>query len=57
MGKLVASDELAQIDISTEEKDKLVAEVMGSVLFNKHPTSGFPIKREVLIRIVTKNYR
>ena len=39
-----------------QEKDKLVAEVMRYVLFKTHQTSGCPIKREELTRIVTKNY-
>ncbi|BAF20817.1 uncharacterized protein [Oryza sativa Japonica Group] len=51
------SDDYAQIDISTEEKDKLVAEVMRHVLFKTHQTAGCPIKREELTQIVTKNYR
>ncbi|KAJ1287757.1 hypothetical protein BS78_02G034800 [Paspalum vaginatum] len=54
---MATSDELAQIDISKEEKDKLVAEVMRYVLFKTHQTSGCPIKREELTGIVTKNYR
>ncbi|KAL6880557.1 hypothetical protein ACP4OV_012122 [Aristida adscensionis] len=51
------TDEYAQIDISKEEKDKLVAEVMRLVLFRTHQTSGCPIKREELTAVVTKNYR
>ncbi|OEL30939.1 hypothetical protein BAE44_0008042, partial [Dichanthelium oligosanthes] len=54
---MATSEELAQIDISKEEKDKLVAEVMRYVLFKWHQTSGCPIKREELTGIVTKNYR
>lgn len=54
---MATSDELAQIDISKEEKDKLVAEVMRYALFKTHGTSGCPIKREELTGIVTKNYR
>ncbi|CAM0905350.1 unnamed protein product [Alopecurus aequalis] len=54
---MAANDELAQIDISTEEKDKLVAEVMRYALFKTHQTSGCPIKREELTQIITKNYR
>ncbi|XP_062187512.1 uncharacterized protein LOC133890904 [Phragmites australis] len=54
---MATSDDLAQIDISNEEKDKLVAEVMRYVLFKTHQTSGCPIKREELTGIVTKNYR
>ncbi|RLN35368.1 melanoma-associated antigen 1-like [Panicum miliaceum] len=51
------SEELAQIGISKEEKDKLVSEVMRYMLFKTHQTSGCPIKREELTGIVTKNYR
>uniref|UniRef100_M8ATU6 Uncharacterized protein n=1 Tax=Aegilops tauschii TaxID=37682 RepID=M8ATU6_AEGTA len=54
---MATSDELAQIDISTEEKDKLVAEVMRYALFKTHQNSGCPIKREELTQIITKNYR
>ncbi|XP_062189712.1 uncharacterized protein LOC133892778 [Phragmites australis] len=54
---MATSDDLSQIDISKEEKDKLVAEVMRYVLFKTHQTSGCPIKREELTGIVTKNYR
>ncbi|CAN6236865.1 unnamed protein product [Urochloa humidicola] len=54
---MATSEELAQIDISKEEKDKLVAEVMRYMLFRTHQTSGCPIKREELTGIITKNYR
>ncbi|GJN24517.1 hypothetical protein PR202_gb12261 [Eleusine coracana subsp. coracana] len=54
---MASSEELAQIDISKEEKDKLVAEVTRYVLFKSHQTSGCPIKREELTGIITKNYR
>ncbi|TVU41376.1 hypothetical protein EJB05_14884 [Eragrostis curvula] len=54
---MATSEELAQIDISKEEKDKLVAEVMRYVLFKTHQTSDCPIKREELTGIITKNYR
>ncbi|ONM51375.1 hypothetical protein ZEAMMB73_Zm00001d018804 [Zea mays] len=54
---MATSDELAQIDISKEEKDKLVAEVMRYVLFKTHQSSDCPIKREELTGIITKNYR
>ncbi|KAM0852195.1 hypothetical protein ACQ4PT_051913 [Festuca glaucescens] len=54
---MAANDDLAQIDISTEEKDKLVAEVMRYALFKTHQTTGCPIKREELTQIITKNYR
>ncbi|CAL5024497.1 unnamed protein product [Urochloa decumbens] len=54
---MATSEEHAQIDISKEEKDKLVAEVMRYMLFRTHQTSGCPIKREQLTGIITNNYR
>ncbi|VVB11742.1 unnamed protein product [Arabis nemorensis] len=48
---------LSQFDISKEETDKLVSEVIRFVLFKSHQNSGCPIKREDLTQIVTKNYR
>ncbi|KAG2631675.1 hypothetical protein PVAP13_2NG040200 [Panicum virgatum] len=54
---MATSEELAQIDISKEEKDKLVNDVMRYVLFKTHQASGCPIKREELTGIITKNYR
>ncbi|KAF8714094.1 hypothetical protein HU200_028095 [Digitaria exilis] len=54
---MATSEELAEMGISKEEKDKLVAEVMRYMLFKTHQTSGCPIKREELTGIVTKNYR
>ncbi|CAB4267158.1 unnamed protein product [Prunus armeniaca] len=50
-------DDLSQFDISKEEKDKLVAEVIRYVLFKTHHNSGCPIKREELTQLLTKNYR
>lgn len=50
------SEELSQINVSQEEKDKLVGEVIRHVLFKSHQTSGCPIKREELTQIITKNY-
>ncbi|XP_026434494.1 uncharacterized protein LOC113332044 [Papaver somniferum] len=50
-------DIYSQIDISIEEKDKLVADVIRYVLFKNHQTSGCPIKREELTSIITKTYR
>ncbi|GMI64873.1 hypothetical protein like AT1G34770 [Hibiscus trionum] len=47
----------SQFDISKEEKDKLVAEVIRYILFKTHQNSGCPIKREELSQLVTKNYR
>ncbi|CAH2035352.1 unnamed protein product, partial [Thlaspi arvense] len=51
------ADALSQFDISKEETDKLVSEVIRFVLFKSHQNSGCPIKREDLTQIVTKNYR
>ncbi|KAI3834406.1 hypothetical protein MKW92_018562 [Papaver armeniacum] len=50
-------DIYSQIDISIEEKDKLVADVIRYVLFKNHQSSGCPIKREELTSIITKTYR
>ncbi|KAM7277299.1 hypothetical protein ACFE04_019165 [Oxalis oulophora] len=50
-------EDLSQFDLSTEEKDKLVAEVVRYVLFKSHQNSGCPIKRDELTHLVTKNYR
>lgn len=47
----------SQFDISEEEKDKLVGEVIRYVLFKTHQSSGCPIKREELTQLITKNYR
>ncbi|XP_011626532.1 MAGE-like protein 2 isoform X1 [Amborella trichopoda] len=51
------ADYLSQIDVSIEEKDKLVSEVIRYVLFKNHQNSGAPIKREELAQLITKNYR
>ncbi|KAL4310027.1 hypothetical protein GQ457_01G011560 [Hibiscus cannabinus] len=50
-------EDFSQFDISKEEKDKLVAEVIRYILFKTHQNSGCPIKREELSQLVTKNYR
>ncbi|WCJ44453.1 hypothetical protein M5689_025119 [Euphorbia peplus] len=47
----------SQLNISEEEKDKLVAEVIRFVLFKTRHNTGCPIKRDDLTQIVTKNYR
>ncbi|EEF48512.1 melanoma-associated antigen 1 [Ricinus communis] len=52
-----SSQDFSQLNISGEEKDKLVAEVIRYVLFKTHQNSGCPIKRDELTQIVTKNYR
>ncbi|XP_077213545.1 melanoma-associated antigen G1-like protein isoform X1 [Tasmannia lanceolata] len=51
------SEEYSQIDVSAEEKDKLVAEVIRYVLFKTHQNSGCPIKRDELVQLITRNYR
>ncbi|KAL5558987.1 hypothetical protein UlMin_035198 [Ulmus minor] len=51
------SEDMSQFDVSVEEKDKLVAEVIRYVLFKYHQNGGCPIKREELTQLVTKNYR
>ncbi|XP_030542670.1 melanoma-associated antigen 8 [Rhodamnia argentea] len=53
----IAGYDQSQFDISKEEKDKLVGEVIRYVLFKTHQNSGCPIKREELTQLVTKNYR
>ncbi|KAM7508810.1 hypothetical protein LguiA_019263 [Lonicera macranthoides] len=52
-----AGESFAQFDISEEEKDKLIAEVIRYILFKTHQNSGCPIKRDELTQLVTKNYR
>uniref|UniRef100_A0A7N0V751 MAGE domain-containing protein n=1 Tax=Kalanchoe fedtschenkoi TaxID=63787 RepID=A0A7N0V751_KALFE len=47
----------SQMDLSVEEKDKLVAQVLRFILFKTHQSSGCPIKRDELAQLVTKNYR
>ncbi|KAJ0087198.1 hypothetical protein Patl1_08535 [Pistacia atlantica] len=49
-------EDFSQFDISTEEIEKLVAEVVRYVIFKTHQNSGCPIKREELVHLVTKNY-
>ncbi|KAK6277479.1 hypothetical protein POUND7_017802 [Theobroma cacao] len=52
-----SGEDFSQFDISKEEKDKLVAEVIRYILFKTHQNSGCAIKREELSQLVTKNYR
>ncbi|PKA65627.1 hypothetical protein AXF42_Ash020557 [Apostasia shenzhenica] len=54
---MASHEELSQINISKEEKDKLVAEVIRYVLFKTHQGFGCPIKREELTQLITKTYR
>ncbi|KAK9111008.1 hypothetical protein Scep_018527 [Stephania cephalantha] len=51
------NEDFSKIDISKEEKDKLVAEVVRYMLFKTHQSAGCPVKREELAQLVTKNYR
>ncbi|XP_050378970.1 uncharacterized protein LOC126796240 [Argentina anserina] len=51
------AEDLSQFDISVQEKDKLVAEVIRYVLFKTHHNSGCPIRREELTQLITKSYR
>ncbi|CAN1331802.1 MAGE-like protein 2 [Linum perenne] len=51
-----SAEQLSQLNISQEEKDKLVAEVIRHVLFKTYQNSGCPIKRDELTQIVTRNY-
>ncbi|KAL8542814.1 hypothetical protein ACS0TY_003628 [Phlomoides rotata] len=49
---------LSQLDISEQEKDKLVGEVIRYILFKTEQNSGCPIKREELTQLITsKGYR
>ncbi|KAL2893807.1 Non-structural maintenance of chromosomes element 3-like protein [Bienertia sinuspersici] len=52
-----SGEDLSQFDISDEEKDRLVAEVIRYILFKTYQSSGCPIKRDELTQIITKNYR
>ncbi|KAK3030305.1 hypothetical protein RJ639_039308 [Escallonia herrerae] len=51
------AENFSQFDISEEEKDKLIGEVIRYVLFRNHQNAGCPIKRDELTQLVTKNYR
>ncbi|KAM0936327.1 putative MAGE domain, melanoma-associated antigen, MAGE domain, winged helix WH1 [Dioscorea sansibarensis] len=51
------NEDLSQIGISLEEKDKLVAEVIRYALFKTHQSGGCPIRRDELTQLITKNYR
>ncbi|KAG9449607.1 hypothetical protein H6P81_009572 [Aristolochia fimbriata] len=51
-----SGEEFSQLNISEEEKDKLVAEVIRYILFKTHQNSGCPIKRDELVQLITKNY-
>ncbi|CAL5401280.1 unnamed protein product [Camellia sinensis] len=52
-----SGEDFSQFDISVEEKDRLVAEVIRYVLFKTQQNSGCPIKRDELTQLITKNYR
>ncbi|KAL2536558.1 MAGE protein [Forsythia ovata] len=54
----IAPEDFSQFDISEQEKDKLVGEVIRYILFKTEQNSGCPIKREELTQLITgKNYR
>lgn len=54
----MSGEDFAQFDISVEEKDKLVGEVIRYVLFKTEQSSGCPIKREDLTQLISgKSYR
>ncbi|XP_057865976.2 uncharacterized protein LOC131073519 [Cryptomeria japonica] len=53
----VDPDISSQVNVSAEERDKLVAEMMRFMLFKNHQHPGVPVRREELTQIVTKNYR
>ncbi|PKU74365.1 non-structural maintenance of chromosomes element 3 homolog [Dendrobium catenatum] len=53
---MASYEDLSQINVSKEEKDKLVAEVIRYVLFRTHHGNGCPIKREELTQLITKSY-
>ncbi|KAK7246348.1 hypothetical protein RIF29_41214 [Crotalaria pallida] len=52
-----SSQDFSQFGISKEEKDKLVEELIRYMLFKTHGSSGCPVKRDELTRLVTKNYQ
>lgn len=54
----MSSDIFSDFDISENEKDKLVGEVIRYILFKSEQNSGCPIKRDELTQLITgKNYR
>ncbi|XP_020575833.1 uncharacterized protein LOC110021613 [Phalaenopsis equestris] len=54
--RMASYEDLSQINISKEEKEKLVAEVIRYVLFRTHQGNGCPIKREEITQLITKSY-
>ncbi|XP_057955127.1 uncharacterized protein LOC131149076 [Malania oleifera] len=50
-------EDFSQFDMSEEELDKLVAEVIRYLLFKTHQSSGCLIKRDELTQLITKSYR
>ncbi|XP_052191889.1 uncharacterized protein LOC127801082 isoform X2 [Diospyros lotus] len=54
---MATEEDLSQFNISAEEKERLVAEVIRYVLFKTQQNSGCPIKRDELTQLVTKNYK
>ncbi|KAK3189064.1 hypothetical protein Dsin_028625 [Dipteronia sinensis] len=49
-------ENFSQFDISKEEIEKLVSELVRYVLFKSHQNFACPIKREELVQLVTKKY-
>lgn len=49
--------QLSQIDLSKEEVDRLIAEVMRYMLFKNYQQFGVPVKREELVQLITKTYK
>lgn len=54
---MASNEDFSQINISEEEKDKLVSEVIRYVLFRTHQGNGCPVKREELTKLITKSYQ
>lgn len=46
-----------QIDLSAEEVERLIAEVMRYMLFKNHQQFGVPVRREELVQLITKTYK
>ncbi|KAK8941904.1 hypothetical protein KSP40_PGU011545 [Platanthera guangdongensis] len=53
---MASTEDLSKSNVSKEEKDKLVAEIIRYVLFKTRQSNGCPIKREELTKLITKSY-
>ncbi|XP_047338634.1 melanoma-associated antigen B1 [Impatiens glandulifera] len=51
-----AGHDISQLDISEQELDRLVGEMVRHVIFKTQQTSGCPIKRDELTQLVSKHY-